>query len=255
MGTRGAWGFRHGDADTTLLAYVQSDACPEDLGLRVVKFIKDAGDFDNLYRVYDRQRLVGCDRGQCDFVSSVDISKVLSWNKNVFHNNLSTVDLLSWREATDYVRNNPSSLLMQYIQEKSYDDNPLLDLYLNFNEEWRYETIPEYWCWWYDSSDFIHDCVMCEHAYVIDLMGGRLEYYAGHVEPMDVQHGNPYVITSGDKYRTACKLIGTISLSSVLNVRTDVVVDQLIRMHGTFVKIGTFPKIDENGFLEHYNYI
>lgn len=281
MGTRGCWGFRDNGCD--MLTYVQYDSDPKWLGANVLSLIQQVESIDALAERAESLVTVVTDDddsfGRC--VSPAVLPEVMYYLRNVFKCDdvrMTTDKKLTWYEATEPVRDNPAYLLLRLddrIQQSGLTTTPCNDPVTKLFDCFGVQDSPvsvsstwlpknRQWMYWYDSSEFIRDGIMCENAYVIDFDKQCLEYYVGDFKER-YQDNNRYakeiLLTNASNEdevrqleaaaRRVCKLVFQMDLAEVRNRRVSEIVQIMDSVQELFhhkTTTGT-PELDNKGDL------
>lgn len=279
MGTRGCWGFRDNGSDR--LTYVQYDSNPSGLGAKVLSLIQQVESIDALAEMAEYMITVDSDDDDNpSFVSTLDRPDVMYYMRHVFKCGASFTsdEKLSWYKATEPVRTNPL-LLLRTVPDPAqpFDitgavrpDDPVVKLFDCFGggiqktADRQRPPVSSRWNYWYDSSSFIRDGIMCENAYVIDFDKNCLEYYVGDFKER-YQKYNRYAMeilfTNADTEEMAnrlvitaqrvCKLVFQMGLDEIRNRHVSEIVQIMESVQELFHHKTTtaVPELDMNGNL------
>lgn len=278
MGTRGCWGFRSNGSD--MLTYAQYDSNPSGLGAKVLSLIQQVESIDALAVIAESMITVDSDDdGDTPrFVSTQDWPDVMYYMRHVFKCGASFAsdEKLSWYKATEPVRKDPRRLLCTVpgpvqpfdIPGDARSDDPVVKLFDCFGDgiqktaDRQRPPVSSRWKYWYDSSSFIRDGIMCENAYVIDFDKNCLEYYVGDFKELYQKYNryameilfanadteemaNQLVITA----HRVCKLVFQMGLDEVRNRPVNNVVQIMESVQALYHDKTTTaaPALDRNG--------
>lgn len=149
MSTRGAWGFRIGRKDK--VTYNHSDSYPEGLGEGIVNFIK------------------GCAKDSSAFNLQAKLAELAKGIELVDTEKPPTKAQIA-RVQKDF----PEVIDLKVSEQK------LTDWYcLTRGAQGNFEVFAKGFPYMSDSHNFLHESLFCEHAYIINLDEGVLEYHLG----------------------------------------------------------------------------
>ena len=187
MSTRGAWGFRIGGKDK--IAFNHWDSYPECFGKEVIEFIKEA----------KPPRLAEI-AGNLLLVAEEDIptKQQLSLIKKSFPG---TINLKEYKNSDKQWYN---------LKSDSHD----FDIYL---KEYPFLV---------DCHNFLKDSLFCEHAYIINIDEGILEYYKGFNRNSKAPGRYAKLRSDSEFYGVA--LLTTYKLADLLGIPTEEVIADML---------------------------
>lgn len=186
MSTRGAWGFRFGKKDKVV--YNHSDSYPSELGTRIVDFIKAQG----------AEKLATIAKG----IELVDSNKSPT------------------KEQIARVQKDFPEVIDLKVSE-----GKLTDWYcLTRGAQGNFDAFAKGFPYMSDSHNFLHESLFCEHAYIINLDDGVLEYHLGFNK--NAKAPGRYVKgIKGEKYKGVA-LLATYTFQQLIDTPTeDIVAD------------------------------